>query len=75
MVALGDEIVKVIGKEPLYFTDIAENFARYDFRPSPGPSATCTRPKSSGKTRVAGSACAARSSQRSRRKNNFPPPR
>jgi len=26
------EILQVIGKEPLYFTDIAEKFAKYDFR-------------------------------------------
>jgi 2,5-furandicarboxylate decarboxylase 1 len=30
--ALAAEILKVIGKEPLYFTDIAEKFAKYDFR-------------------------------------------
>jgi len=29
--ALGSEILHVIAKEPLYFTDIAEKFARYDF--------------------------------------------
>jgi 2,5-furandicarboxylate decarboxylase 1 len=29
--ALGAEILQVIAKEPLYFTDIAEKFARYDF--------------------------------------------
>jgi len=28
---LGAQILKVIGKEPLYFTDIAEKFAKYDF--------------------------------------------
>ncbi len=30
--ALADEIVAAIGKEPLYYTDIAERFAAYDFR-------------------------------------------
>ena len=29
--ALGAEILQVISKAPLYFTDIAEKFARYDF--------------------------------------------
>jgi 2,5-furandicarboxylate decarboxylase 1 len=29
--ALGSEILHVIAKEPLYFTDIAEKFAKYDF--------------------------------------------
>ena len=30
--ALADEILGVIGKEPLYFTDVAERFSAYDFR-------------------------------------------
>ena len=30
--ALAKEILEAIGKEPLYYTDIAERFARYDFR-------------------------------------------
>jgi 2,5-furandicarboxylate decarboxylase 1 len=30
--ALAEEIVAAIGKEPLYYTDIAERFAAYDFR-------------------------------------------
>jgi 2,5-furandicarboxylate decarboxylase 1 len=30
--ALADEILAAIGKEPLYYTDIAERFATYDFR-------------------------------------------
>ena len=30
--ALADEILAAIGKEPLYYTDIAERFAAYDFR-------------------------------------------
>ena len=29
---LADEILAAIDKEPLYYTDIAERFARYDFR-------------------------------------------
>ena len=39
--------------------------------PSPAPSAICTRPKSCGRTRAAGCACAARSSRRSRRGNKY----
>ena len=35
------------------------------------PSAICTRPRSCGRTRAAGCACAARSSRRSRRKNSL----
>jgi 2,5-furandicarboxylate decarboxylase 1 len=30
--ALADEILAAIGKEPLYYTDVAERFAAYDFR-------------------------------------------
>jgi len=30
--ALSDKILDAIGKEPLYYTDIAERFAAYDFR-------------------------------------------
>ncbi len=30
--ALGAQILAIIGKEPLYYTDIAERFAAYDFR-------------------------------------------
>ncbi|HTT48216.1 MAG TPA: UbiD family decarboxylase [Pseudolabrys sp.] len=32
VVALAEQILKVIEKEPLYYTDIAERFASYDFR-------------------------------------------
>ena len=43
--------------------------------PSPAPSAICTRPKNSGRTRAAACACAARSSRRSRRgSENYPSP-
>jgi 2,5-furandicarboxylate decarboxylase 1 len=30
--ALAEQILEVIAKEPLYYTDIAERFASYDFR-------------------------------------------
>jgi 2,5-furandicarboxylate decarboxylase 1 len=32
VVLLADEILKLIAKEPLYYTDIAERFASYDFQ-------------------------------------------
>ena len=42
---LAEQILAAIDTEPLYYTDIAERFADYDFRTVARRSGTCIRPR------------------------------
>jgi hypothetical protein len=59
--------LETIGKEPLYYTDIAERFAAHDFRTVARALGHLHAMESCGRTRAAAYACATPSSRPSRR--------
>jgi 2,5-furandicarboxylate decarboxylase 1 len=67
--ALANDILAAIEKAPLYYTDIAEKFAEYDFRTVARAIGHLPRPRSSGRTRAGACACAARRSRPARRRS------